>query len=92
MIQTPSRQLYEVEITFRIFVTAFNRKNAESWAEDNVTEWSSDPPEITHSREVTEAYGNTLPAEVQLALPWAADGLSDDENNKPTRWWFTKPI
>jgi len=84
------RRLFQVEVTHKIFVTAFDAKEAARWAEMNVTEWSSDPPEDVHAVAIGTFEGEALPEDTRKSLPWAASGLSDEESDKPVQWWVDR--
>lgn len=86
--EVQTRRLFRVEIAYEIYVSAFDAKEAARWAERNVTEWSSDPPSDVHALPMTKSH--TLSEEILSSLPWAADGLSDEESDKTIEWWLER--
>jgi len=80
------RRVYEVEVVHRVFVTALNEDSAARWVENNVTEWSSEMAESV----VASAVLPGLSDEVKHLLPWAADGLDDDECNLTVLQWVER--
>ena len=96
------RRIYEVEVTHRIFVTAVNEDAAARWVENNITEWSSDPAESVVASPIVlrdtfdPTTGQIHPAklnlsdEVRQSIPWASDGLEEDECSLTVLQWVER--
>lgn len=81
------RQIFEVEITHRIRVTAFDEGSACRWVRSNVTEWSGDCPEAILVRPLSKL--DIVPDD-RNSLPWSADGAADDEVDLTVLEWVER--
>jgi len=82
------RRVFEVLVTHKLLVSAFDDQEAERWVEDHVSTWSGEP--------VAEVFAfplkvtSTLTTEERESLPWAANGVSDAEARMTVEEWVER--